>query len=85
MGVFYPSHHCDSACEEPHGEEHSDECICESCHEAHHEDGMQNFVGLQCCDDEINFMVETGKWCAKHRLPCIDIADTICAECEKGL
>lgn len=84
MGVFYKSHGCDSACEEEHGEEHNDNCTCLGCHEYHKDEGMENYDGLECCTDAIDWHIEDLKdWCAKHRQPFCDVDNTWCSQCEQ--
>ncbi len=79
-------HYCNSGCEEPHYDEHHDECECESCHDYHCEQGMNEYDGgLSCCTDGINYGIECGSWCGTHRLPFIDLANTICNKCDEEL
>lgn len=86
MGYAYEmnGHHCSSACEEPHLDEHLDACECGLCHENHEIDGMHITDGvLDCCTQHINLLVERKKFCPAHRMPFIDKEDTQCAKCER--
>lgn len=83
MGIFYRSHSCDSGCGEPHGREHPDDCTCEWCHTIHRHDAFEGTERLQCCLEEIDYLVDEGKWCPRHRQPFIDPADTLCGACER--
>lgn len=85
MGYAYATHHCTSGCEEPHIEEHSDECECDLCHDNHAgEYGMHVTDGVcSRCTDEIEDNIRAGSWCLIHRRQFIDLENTICNVCEE--
>lgn len=59
------SHSCRSLlCETPHDESHPDECSCTFCHEWHQDQGVENYQGISCCDDQISYEQELGIRCA---------------------
>lgn len=91
MGFEYRIHDCNSGCEEPHVDEHRDDCSCEACHEGHQDEGMQLWDGFaECCTYEINFEVSKGRWCKTHRRPfegvgfCEGCQEESIAEAEGG-
>lgn len=64
---------------------HNPECNCESCHRQHVENGdfhdNANLPDFPCCHDEIESLVEKGKYCATHGFGYMQ--DRRCLECEE--
>lgn len=50
-------------CDEPHYDEHSETCACDTCHAVHQEDGIENYSDCSCCEDQMILEQELGIRC----------------------
>ncbi len=85
MGYAYATHSCNSGCDEPHIDEHVDDCECDLCHDNHASEYGMHITDGVCsrCTDEIDRQIIAGLWCLPHRRMFIDCANTICNICEE--
>lgn len=59
---------------------HIEECNCPRCHKEHALEECAPLPDFRCCRDEIDMLIDEGRWCAKHGGAYMDF-DGTCVEC----